>query len=493
MIDKSYQVNKLKRKLMKIGSDSLEKGNINTSLAALSFAAETLYMYNQFYTDDGLEELTAQVGDKVKAKYNFANYTNTQDAILLYDGFGLDTRGVILMYLNALGKNGYKVHYVTDFRVQNNIPTIKSMCARYDIHISYINMITYESGCVELAKVFEDVKPRAAFFYTTPFDSSASAAFHMYEGLCKRYLIDLTDHAYWLGKCANDYFLGSREMSAYVQHYERKIPKNKCIKLGVNLLMEECNDHSGLPFDVEKYEYVFSGGALYKTLGDLDNTYYKIVYHILEKHEKIRFIYAGTGDDSELKKIIAKFPDRAFHIDERKDFYYLIKNSVLYLNTYPMFGGMMMKYSALAHRLPLTLKHGSDSDGLLLHQEECQIEYNSYDDLIVDVDCLLEDEFYRQKREKLLDGSVITEQRFINNVRDVIENNKTDYSHDFLKLDTTEFRKEYYKRFNYRQNMLCIVNRRDMVLFWYFPDAFIIGILKKLLKKINNMIKKGSK
>lgn len=92
--------------------------------------------------------------------------------------------------------------------------------------------------------------------------------------------------------------------------------------------MDRWDDHSGLPFDVEKDEYVFSGGTLYKTLGDSNNTYYKIVHHILEKHSKIKFIYAGTGDDSELKKIIAEFPNRAFHINERKDFYYLIQNTM---------------------------------------------------------------------------------------------------------------------------------------------------------------------
>lgn len=489
-MDKKQQVENLIHKLKQITTGALEKRNINTSLAALSVAAKTLYMFNQFYTDDELEELTAQVGDEIKAKYHRAKYNKAQDCILLYDGFGLDTRGVVLMYLNALGKNGYKVYYVTNRKVKDQIPTIKKLCEKYNIQMSYIDMTHYERWCIQLTQVFEKIRPRAAFFYTTPFDSSACAAFHIYEGLCKRFLIDLTDHAYWLGKCANDFFLGSREMSAYIQHDERRISKEKCIKLGVNLLVEEWDDHSGLPFDVEKDEYVFSGGTLYKTLGDSNNTYYKIVHHILEKHSKIKFIYAGTGDDSELKKIIAEFPNRAFHINERKDFYYLIQNSVLYLNTYPMFGGMMMKYSALAHRLPITLKHSSDSDGLLLHQKECQIEYSNYEDLITDVDRLLEDSNYRTEREKLLDGSVITEERFVNNVRGLIEKNETDYTHAFLKLDTTEFRKEYYKRFNYNQNMMCIVNRLNWALFWYFPAIFVSGISKKIFNKI---AKKGLK
>ena len=48
-----------------------------------------------------------------------------------------------------------------------------------------------------------------------------------------------------------------------------------------------------------------------------------------------------------------------------------------------------MKFSALAGKLPITLKHGSDSDGLLLNQEKTQIEYDTYDELINDVDLLI--------------------------------------------------------------------------------------------------------
>ena len=148
-----------------------------------------------------------------------------------------------------------------------------------------------------------------------------------------------------------------------------------------------------------------------------------------------------------------------------------------------MFGGMMMKYSALAHKLPITLKHGSDSDGLLLHQKECKIEYDSYEELIKDVDHLLQDENYRKEREKLLTGSVITEERFARNIQSVIEKNSTDYSHEFIILDTQKFRKEYYDRFNFEQNILRMANKRNIELLPYFPRCFVIKAFKKIMNK----------
>lgn len=484
MGDKNKQVEAIVSELKGIAKTSIKRKKYNTAFAAISGAAEILYIFNQIYVDDDLEELTISLGENLKAKYRIANYRKEEcsNTILVYDGFGLDTRGVILMYLNALGLNGYPVCYVTNKEVHEAIPTIKSLCNKYGFKTMFIDMVDYEKSFLQLSNIFEIEKPKAAFFYTTPFDSSASASFSIYKGICTRYLIDLTDHAFWLGKCANDYFLGSREMSAYIEHFERKIPKQKCIKIGVNLLTESVTDHSGLPFDVENTRYIFSGGALYKTLGDSENSFYRIIDHILENHSDIKFIYAGTGDDSELNKVVKKYPNRVFHLDERKDFYYLIQHCTLYLNTFPMFGGMMMKYSALAHKLPITLKHGNDSDGLLINQKECRIEYETYDELIADVDLLLNDQKYLHEREKLLEGSVITEKRFTNNIKGLIEYNKTDSFHDFIMLDTKRFRSEYYDRFDFESTIQLIVKKSNISLFKYFPGLF----LRKVLMRINN-------
>lgn len=114
-------------------------------------------------------------------------------------------------------------------------------------------------------------------------------SFSLFEGKIDRHLIDLTDHAFWIGVNCNDYFLGSREMSASNQFFKRHIPKEKLIKLGVNLIVDRCDTHEKLPFDVTKERYIFSGGALYKTLGEEQNTYYKIVDHICNIIKTLNF------------------------------------------------------------------------------------------------------------------------------------------------------------------------------------------------------------
>lgn len=488
MIDKKEKTDILLKKIKGIVSDSITKHNFEKALAAISFIGNYLYQYNQFYVEDELEGYLSNISDCLKDIYKVNKYFETSQNIIFYDGFGLDTRGVALMYLNALGLNNYHVIYVTNKKVQYKIPTIRNMCDKYHFEIQYIDMNNYMEWAKQLCSVFNKYKPRAAFFYTMPNDVSGIVAFHMFDGIVDRYLIDLTDHAFWLGKSAVNYFLGSRNMSASLQFYHRGISKSQMIKLGVNLIVEEVFDHSGLPFDPQKTNYIFSGGALYKTLGDPDNTYYKIVDHILSTDKNIKFLYAGSGDGSELNKIVEKYQGRAYHISERKDFYYLISNCKFYLNTYPIFGGMMMKYCGLAHKLPITLKHGHDSDGLLLHQSECQIEYSTYDELIEDVDRLLTDDNYRRTREKLLDGSVITEDRFKKNIYGVIENHETDYEHEYKEIDTSTFREEYYERFNYDEEMLDMVKAINISLLSDFPQIFIKGLFIKSARKIKSKI-----
>lgn len=94
-------------------------------------------------------------------------------------------------------------------------------------------------------------------------------------------------------------------------------------------------------------------------------------------------------------------------------------------------------------KIPITLRHNADSDGLLLNQQEARIEYDTYQDLVEDVDKLLSDESYLKEREALLEGTVITEQRFVNNVRGVIEKHQTDYEHEVIEIDTSEFQKNF--------------------------------------------------
>lgn len=485
-LSKVQQVNNLVTRLKNIASKALDKTNYEKALAAISVCGNILYDFNQVYTDEELESMLKKIstgilgGNRSKESMHISHSSKT---VLFYDGFGLDTRGLALIFLKGLAKNNYKLIYVTGQHAKNTQPEIKKAISGYEVEFVYIDMNrNYLDWAINLKAVFEKYKPTDAFFYTTPYDVAATLVFTYFENFVTRYQIDLTDHAFWLGKYALDYCVELRDVGSKISFNYRGIGERKLKMLPYYAAIDNNAKFGGFEFNTKGYRVIFSGGALYKTLGDSENKYYKIIDSILKKYDDIIFVYAGSGDDSQLKLIMDKYPDRAFHIEERKDLYQVIRHCIFYLNTYPMFGGLMMNYAASAGRLPLTLKHNHDADGLLFNQNNLGIEFDTVEELLEEVDKLLTDQQYLKTKEKKLSESVISEERFEINLKSLIENKTTEYDINTEYIDTIEFRKEYIERFDYDASLIkAVARKRNKSLVLNFPTSFI----KKIIKKIN--------
>lgn len=481
------QADILIEKLKGIARKSIKRRNYEKALAAIASCANILYEYNQIYSDDELEDLLLVIGRNVM-DISFGNHISEEarKVILFYDGFGLDTRGIALEYVKIIAQNGYRLIYVTTSRAKNKQPTMFKELRTYNIEWIYIDMEkSYLAWINSLAMQFQIFSPSSAFFYTTPYDVAGTVVFNVYKGLIFRYLLDLTDHAFWLGKNAFDICIGGRNFSASIEHFYRGIPKEKLVKLDVSLYINSDIKYEGLPFDTNRYRFIFSGGALYKTLGDTENKFYRIVEHILKEHNDVVFVYAGKGDTTQLDILKSKYKGRVYHFSERSDFYEIMKRCVFYLNTYPMFGGLMMRYAANAGKIPVTLKHNNDSDGILINQKNLGIEYLSFDDLVQDVDRLLTQTRYLKEREEQLKDAVMTEASFSRNVRKLIEEKKTEFIYDFEWIDTSMFVSEYKKRFNYEKVLLMSVGKRiNFSIAINFPWQFLKKIILTLGKKL---------
>ena len=336
-----------------------------------------------------------------------------------------------------------------------------------------------------MQKIVSEVSPKIAFLYTTPGDASGIVAFMQMENIC-RFQINLTDHAFWLGVNAFDFCLEFRNYGSSISFFERKIPKEKLILMPYYPAINMDAEYQGMPRICKGKKILFSGGSLYKTIDD-KGTYYKIVGDILRRCKDTVFLYAGSGDTSSLDKLIQEFPDQACRIDERKDLFQLMKNITVYLNTYPMLGGLMMQYAAFAGKIPVSLMHGEENSGILINQQECQIEYRTPDELVDDVCKLLNDAEYREKREALLKGCVIDENQFTEQLKKAITEHTTDYFIECNKIDTTDFRNDYLYRFDVEQFRIKLASRSLISLFpenkLYYLKRFGGGITK-IIKKV---------
>lgn len=474
---------KIQTKLKQMINTSLNKKDYRILLPSLNSICRLKYHYNQQYVDFDVENAVLQLAQQIQFDNEEQN-TGDQNTIIFYDSFGLDTRGLACIYLKALVKTGKKIVYITNQKMQGKLPTIQAILESSGSIIEYVDREKdYYSTLQEIYDIFKKYNPGIAFEYNEPWDIEGIAVFTALTN-CTRYKINLTDHAYWCGVNSFDHIIEFRDYGAYITKTFRQVEQKKILKLPFYPLINKNIKFSGFPFESKNKKVIFSGGSLYKTI---DNTglYYTIVEKMLQCEENIVFLYAGSGDDSKLKNLMNKYPGRVFHCDERKDLFEVLKHSFLYLSTYPMIGGLMSQYAAVAGCLPLTLRHNDDGNGVLINEDELQITYDTVEALIDDFYKLVNDDAYKRKKEAKLQKSVIDENEFYRELHNIIQFQTTNYDIEFKVIDTKEFLHDYYDRFDL--NLLnSFVDFRNKVLVWVFPFNFIskfVMCCKRKLKR----------
>lgn len=477
------EIEKLVSYIKKAIEKELDRKNFELVLELISNAAIVLYSTNIYYTDDDLEEYLRNVADYlVSEKFD---EKDTKDTVLFFDGFGLNDRGLAQIYLKALCSLKHVV-YVTFSDCITRIPDIVNIVNSSKSKIASIDRKSgnYIGQIKQLNRIVLEEKPKYFFFYSEPDDVLATVIMNAYEGIIKRYQINLTDHAFWLGARCIDYCVEFRDYGASVSKYYRGIEENKIVKLPFYPILHEERTFQGYPFEVDdSQKVIFSGGALYKTLGG-DNKYYEIVDYLLKNYNDVIFWYAGNGDDRELKKIIDKYPGRVYHTAERSDLYQVLKHTVFYLSTYPVCGGLMYQYAAKAGKVPLTLRYDEMTDGFLLNQDSSNIEFDSLDCLFEEAHRLLIDEKYRKSRALEMQNSVISESAFHNCLFQILEKGTSTYDINYNFIDTSTFRNEYLKRQVPSDLDVLIANRKNMrASIRYTPIKFIVGVYRILTKK----------
>lgn len=470
-------------KMKKIISKNYRKGNYETVARLCSAYATIAYNSNQFYADKEIENQLKNIAKKI-IRHENAYLENGDKLILFYDGFGLNSRGLVQIYLKALCKIG-RVIYIGPLSCKNKIPDIVSLLKENGSYIEYLDdKISYIDRTIQLNDIVQKYQAKDMFFYSLPNDVVGYMVFACYEGIFNRYQINLTDHAFWLGTDIMDYCIEFRNYGSTISHLYRGIPKEKLIVLPFYPEINENMCFQGYPEGIcEKDKFVFSGGALYKTIGG-NNNYYKMVSQLLIKHSDLKFWYAGSGNKSRINELIKTFPGRVILTDERSDFVEIIKRCVLYLSTYPICGGLMFQYAAKVGKVPLTLKYDNITDDFLLNQDRIEIEYDSIDGLLLEADKLLSDEKYLADRNALMKSCVIDENEFCDELKNALKLHKTKHKVIIKNMELTKLIEEYQSRMTSVEINKLLVQKEQMYLVRYFPVRMMIGIICKVFNKI---------
>lgn len=475
-------VSNIKRVLQK----ALKNQWYETALNLVSSCAYVLYDTNIYYMDSELEAVLQQLAQVVLPSKTSLNSVLEMDpdTVLFYDGFGLDNRGLAKIYLKAIGAKK-RICYVSYQNRSKEIPEILNIVHSFGGSAYFLKPGKKIDQINQLNNILQKSSAGHFFLYTFPSDVVATTLLYSYEGLLNRYQINLTDHAFWLGAGCMDICIEFREYGASISAEYRKIPTNKIALLPFYPSIDRDQSFLGFPFAINPdSKVVFSGGALYKTLGK-GNKYYEIVDYLLWKHQQAVFWYAGAGDETLMKKLMDKYPGRLFLTRERKDLFPLLQNCYFYLSTYPICGGLMYQYAACAGKVPLTLRSGDINDGFLLNQEKLGIEFDTLESIKQEIDQLMEDESYTINKGLEMTRCVITPDQFQEELFRIMERGESSFQIHYKSVDIKEFGQIYLDNLSPKKLTGYYVKRNtELVMLWHFPIRFLTGVWNKVYSKI---------
>ncbi len=474
------------RKLDRIAADCIRAGKTERAMQAAGVSAEISYAWNQHYSDPSLEKDLLKISESLDTG-ELPRPEPDPETVLFYDGFGLDTRGLALIYLKALCRLGYKVIYVT-YDVDNRSksateqPEIRKATSGSDIRMIYVKRSAKNlEKAKEILNLFDKYRPAVSFFYSFPFDIPAACAFTKAEGTTRRFLINLTDNAFWAGLNSFDFCIEFRDYGTGISFYDRRIPSEKLKVLPFYPFTDEEIEFQGYPFSFDEHsqKLIFSGGALYKTFSE-DNAYYKLVDYILATDPETVFWYAGSGDRTGFDPLLRKYGGRIFITPERKDLLQVLKRCCFYLSTYPVSGGLMFQYAAKAAKIPVTFRHDMCNEGFLIGQEELGIEFDSIEETEAEISKCLSDTEYREQKEEKLTGALVTEEQFTEQLGRLLKSGKNDYSVTIKRQETETFREEYAKRWEVNSLVPFLIRRKNKWITVKFPEFMLLYVLRRI-------------
>jgi len=479
---------------------ALKKGNVNHAISFIQAASHIAYHLRLCYIDDELESLISLVSSRIISP---APFTPVRNRFVFYDCFGWENRGLTQQYLSALEAWGVDFLYILEREKpvkDSYILDLLKKNSKVDIFVVDDSLNSSEKVAVIADKII-DYGPEKAFLHFAPWSVVAVSVWKAFPDV-ERFFINLTDHAFWLGKGCSDYFIDFREFGAALSIKERGIKKGKII---IQKYYPICKspEFDGFPVETKGKTILFSGGAYYKTL-DYELTFLKLLKKVISENNNILIFYAGTGDDSVFRNFIKKhsLEDWIILIGKRGDLNRVFDKIDIYLNTYPLSGGLMCQYAVYHGKMVVSYAKEEDCsgkfiEGLFEKKDGIQFTYSTFEEYCAQVGRLINDTDYRADQELLLANLVPSESSFAESLmrkvaHEEIEGNiarmdldtqvsmdrafetENSYMHDYHKI------KLHYLRLSYFKYNIIKATQSVLNVAWYLFRTHLIRVKRRL-------------
>lgn len=476
-------------KLVSLAERLFAKKRYENAVTATKTAASLMYNFNFIYTDERLESLLHKISDVYISELTVEK---TDKTVLFYDWWCLETRGLSNIYIRALLANGYKVIVVTPEYNKNSADWLKKLLCENGCIEFYDSKSSCKKQLKNLTDIYNRHKPSFAFFHSMPNDVVGCSFFAKIP--CTRYQINLTDHAYWLGSTCLDYSLEFRDYGYTISKNHRQIPEEKLLVLPYYPVHKMEKAYLMTDFFKTHKNIVFSGGSLYKIAGN--PIFFEIVSYILDSYKDSTFVFIGGGNPDNINNFITQkgYQDRFFYFEERPDFEDFIRHSKFFLCTYPVMGALMNQLAVINGKIPLCynpnmddIARDGDNESLFIDTGHNPImSYKTLNEMKQEIDRLFTDRDYLFQKEKQLEGMIITETDFAEQVKNILENNSTKYKGHERKLDLEEFAQIFIDAENNTNKLYNIIfaQTKSFVIYRHFPVKCFYGVAKFLLTKV---------
>ncbi len=428
--------------------------NYDLCLKYLQAVAYTNYTFYQGYKDDEIENILNKLSLKLKQQ-PFKMFVK-ENRCVFYDSFSLNNKGLTQQYLRAIFNAGWELLYVTEtpknYKYSRDIIT-----ELLQYPFSTIVYIPHNlSGLKRSQYIYDkimDFNPSKLFMHITPWSVEATTAFYKIPKSVIKYQINLTDHTFWIGSKCLDYSLEFRNYGATISKKFRGISQNNIFILPYYPIVNN-STFRGFPSQCKDKVVIFSGGSYYKIV-DGNNTYLELVKKILDTYKETIVLFAGDGKQNLFKHFISenKYEERFCLLGYRSDIDEVFRNCDIYLDTYPVGGGLMCQYAAKNSKPILCFE---PTQANTLENFLCQVDYenittHTIEDFLEEAKCLITDKEYRVKKGRAINKGVIDNVQFESLFIRTILSNKNQIKYSLVD-DTKMQGFNIYDKIDYENN-----------------------------------------
>lgn len=418
----------------------------DSALKCISVAAGIANYYNFRYEDSELEFLCENIGkdffeNKSGELKLFSDLDDFTKKIVFYDCFAYDSRGLTQQYIRAIKHARLPFVFIlnSDQCLTKNPDIRNELLSCENAKIIDISAIkSPEAKLFELISIIKQLTPSHVFLHMKPNDAVGVAAWSCYDG-AKRYQINLTDHAFWLGTSCLDYLIEFRSYGAQISNSYRGVHVDKILHLPFYPIMTSNDSVEEFPNVSNEIKIkIFSGGALYKFDGD-NGEYFNLMKQVLDENHEVGLFVAGDGNRRTFNNFIIdnNYHNRVFMLGHRKSISSIFKNIDIYVGSYPISGGLMSQLAA-EYNVPLIQYTREDLPINIietlfpLKNKNIQLTFFDKEDFYQELRKMIKDKEYRQNRALSLKRTIMNELNFNERFKVLIENPE---SMRFNKID----------------------------------------------------------